>query len=410
MRVLGQPIFCAIIAATLGCSFWFFQNESRAWQFSTSTDDHSVFFRLISRYEHAGKSLNFDIVVGCGVKVTRYGDGDRSYDAIRDPVVFGKRTSDGNVVWQIVPNACLGETTENGKVPRDFLPGAIWFDVQNGSFLGIAYVTEDAFENKRSELKFLGAEVRSATRSEWEAFQPTAKTNLVEVKAFSTGVPEPTKDELLGRLWNKEALAAWKPAVSCHAVERFEISDPVAIAMVEQYWPIGRPRFWTLPPDKMRELTERVALHNRVQVGNGSRSDYFRLGTYSARGFPTRSRGGVMYSDGGQDSEFPSEIYPVSKGDGIPWLTPSLSSAAAIYRDAALDGRANKGFAYCYSSLREPDAIRDAHMPDYRDRRFVTRVDGVPISGDDGTAGPDGIGVFFEGNRVFFVRSSFGLS
>ena len=88
----------------------------------------SYFFRLTAKYMHGDEAVNFDIVVGCAVRVTVYGNDTNLYDAFRDPIFFVVPTRDGGAIMQIVPNACRGETSDNGDVPKDFLPGAIWFD------------------------------------------------------------------------------------------------------------------------------------------------------------------------------------------------------------------------------------------------------------------------------------------
>jgi hypothetical protein len=132
--------------------------------------DDGVFFRLKASYLRGSERIDFDIVVGCNVRVTAYKDGEESYDAVRDPLFFVKATQDGGALLQIVPNACLGQTTQNRDVPKDFLPGAIWFESKDDFSFGIGYVTEDAFESPRSKLKFLGATITKASRREWEAF------------------------------------------------------------------------------------------------------------------------------------------------------------------------------------------------------------------------------------------------
>jgi hypothetical protein len=119
----------------------------------------------------------------------------------------------------------------------------------------------------------------------------------------------------------------------------------------------------------------------------------------------------MLRSDGGAGSKLPPEIYPIKMGDGIPWLTPELVKANPIYTEVYLDQGANQGFAYCYSTLRSPDAIRDAHLPAYHERNFATKVDGLPIFGES-EANPhvvDGPQVFFENDNVYYVRATFGF-
>lgn len=381
--------------------------------FTKSVNERGVYFRLLAKYRHGDEIIDFDIVAGCGVRVTRYGDGGSSYDAFLDPRIFAKATKDGGAIWQIVPSACLRETTANGKVPKDLLPGAVWFDSAQDFSFGVAYVTEDAFDNPKSKLKFLGASIVAATREEWEAFQPTAKENLVDPKRFGRGVYQPTPEEITANLWNKKVLADWRPIYKCYLVERYRITDQAAIAAIREQRPGSLPRFWTLPEDKMNELEGRLFSRDRdgVEVRGFPSSDYYHFGTRPAMAFPTRARGGMLYSGNSWD-QLPAEIYPVKMGDGIPWLTPDLANADPIYTDVDLDQGANRGFAYCYSTMSPPDVINDAHFPDFRRRNLATRVDGLFVVGEL-DANPHYVygrpRMFFDGDDTFYLGTELAL-
>src|SRR5688572_12212882 len=113
-------VACAIVViAAIGISWrtWGQAPNLLGWSFTESSEDRGVFYRLVSEYEHNGGAVDFDIVVGCNVKVTSYGDGGSSFDAFRYPSVFAKKTKDGGELWQLVPDACQGQTTANGRVP-----------------------------------------------------------------------------------------------------------------------------------------------------------------------------------------------------------------------------------------------------------------------------------------------------
>lgn len=228
------PIVGAFLVALGG--FWLLAGTSLSLENTRSVEDHGVFYRLVSKYQHGNEIIDFDIVVGCGVRVTRYGDGDKSYDAFRDPVVYAKAISGGAAVMQIVPSACLGETSDNGRVPDDFLPGAIWFDRADDLTLGIAYVTEDAFENQKSKLTFLGASIHAATRKEWEEFQPMAAKNLIGPMPLFAFPKTPDPDEVKRNLGDNQALTKLWPGMSCHVVTSLPLSE-AARAVVREYWP-----------------------------------------------------------------------------------------------------------------------------------------------------------------------------
>lgn len=410
-RALGWIVVA--IGILIGWYYWPDFLRLLAPEFVRSQQNRGVYFRLLAKYQYGNEIVDFDIVAGCAVRVTRYGDGGSSYDAFLDPRIFAKATKGGGAIWQIVPSACLRETTANGKVPRDFLPGAVWFDSAQDFSFGVAYVTEDAFENPKSKLKFLGASIVAATREEWEAFQPAAKENLVNPKRFGRGVYQPTPEEIAANLWNKKVLAEWRPTSNCYLVARYQVSDQTAIKVIREQRPSSQPRFWTLPKDKMNELERRIYSRDRggVEVRGVPSSDYFHLGAYQAQAFPTRARGGMLYSDGSAGDSLPHEIYPIKMGDGLPWLTPDLANADPIYTEVDLDQGANRGFAYCYATLRSPDSIRDAHLPDYHRRNFATKVDGSLVFGER-QANPhyvDGPRAFFEGDDTFYVRTEFGF-
>jgi len=298
-----------------------------------SVEDHKVYFRLLAKYQHGDETVDFDVVAGCGVRVTRYGDGDSSYDASRDPVIFAKRTSDGGAIWQIMPGACGGETTENGLVPKDFLPGAVWFDSADDFSFGIAYVTEDAFENPRSELKFLGASIHKATREEWEAFQPVAATNLVDSRPFTWGNPRVADPkQFLAGLWDKTTVAKWRPAIHCYMVQRYRLTDLAAREVLRRYWPKSRPRFWMPQRDEYDVIGPVI---KNAEFSDVPRDLLFSFGHYQSRAFPTRAGGGMLGS-GRPGSQLPSEVFPLRSDDGIPWLNRDLERAKVIYRDIDL--------------------------------------------------------------------------
>src|SRR5262249_30241117 len=93
-------------------------SPSYADSFTKSVNEHAYFFRLTAKYTHGDEAIDFDIVVGCGVRVTVYGDQSSSYDSLFDPRFFVKATRDGGAILLDTPNACAGETTDDGRVPK----------------------------------------------------------------------------------------------------------------------------------------------------------------------------------------------------------------------------------------------------------------------------------------------------
>lgn len=375
--------------------------------------DDGVFFRLEASYLHGSEQIDFDIVVGCSVRVTAYKDGEESYDAVRDPLFFVKATRDGSALLQIVPNACLDQTTQNRDVPKDFLPGAIWFDSKDDFSFGIGYVSEDAFESPLSQLKFLGATITKATRREWEAFQPTAAQNLLSSRLYTWrgDIPRPTWREIHDNLWNKSKIAQWRPLLSCHGIWRMELVDTKQRAVLREYWQNNKPHYWQ--PPEVDEIVGRLGSvrPDREIAGPDGPLSRYRF-AYIQAGFPTRAGGGEFLS-GDRWSTIPAELYPVRADTGVPWLAPSLAAAETLHFDIDLNGGRNRGFVYCYHQLMPGDPISEQHVPNYTRRPIETRLDGVPVEPrqDAGSAVTGVHPQFFQGDQYYYFRVlTFSLS
>jgi hypothetical protein len=390
---------------------WQLLSTIRASAIVKSVEEQRVYYRLVSKYEHKGEIIDFDIVVGCGVRVTRYGDGDRSYDAFRDPTVYAKATKDGGAIWQIVPHACQGETSENGSVPKDFLPGALWFDSKVDFTLGIAYVTEDAYEHPKSKLKFLGASIHKATRTDWEAFQPIASQNLIEPRIFTNLGTWPPESEVKANLWNKAKLYEWwLPSYRCYGVARYELTSEAARALVRTLEPNSHSNYWMPPRERYRDFLSNSAVKGSAAINGQALKEIANFDLTQAQGYPTRKRGGMLRS-GQPWSKLPPTIFPMTADDGIPWVSPDVATSQTIYRDIEIsDG--SKGLAYCYSRLLGLGVPGDLHIPEPRKREYLTRIDGDLIVGEaeDDSAPLDRPRPFFQDDRYYYERFSFGLN
>lgn len=373
-----------------------------------TVEDSSVFYRLLTKYQHGDEIVEFDIVVGCAVRVTRWGDGDKSYDAFRDPAVYVKATEDGGAVLQMVPDACRGETTENGEVPHDFLPGALWFDDATNLSFGIAYVTEDAYESPRSKLRFLGASIEPATRTDYEAFEPIAAKNLMDPRPLFAFMPLPSAEEVKRHLGDSRTLTKIWPGLDCSAIRRLHLSDPNQRAVIAEYWPPSRPRFWMPTEAQLEEINKRIGIYNRVLADGREARAYSKLNYNVGNGFPTRAQGGVLRSKHRAWDKLPPTVFPLRRDEGIPWLTRDFLTATTIHRNIDLAEGQNQGFAYCYADI----AGQDLGVPAYSNGKFETRVDGHPIFGEEldsrtprGRPWP-----FFERDEYFYRQDTFGLN
>ena len=181
------------------------------------------------------------MVVGCSVRVTKSRGGDSGFLAAIFPRFYVQQTRDGHEVMQILPLICRGETTENGLIPADFLPGIIWFEKAGDRRFGIAHVSEDAFENPKGKLKFHGATVQRATQAEWEAFRKRAAGNEgFRERYYNIDLGGNDAQRIVAS--GGTDLEAGAGILSCFGAHRYELSA-VARSQMRKYWPADRPRF-----------------------------------------------------------------------------------------------------------------------------------------------------------------------
>lgn len=164
MKTLPSLIF-AIVVVLLGSGLLLIGQPqllfgllsfTKSVKVSAPGQDRSYYYRFKANFAYKGEPLDFDIVVGCNVRITTYKDNDRTVDVGVAPMAFGLKMKDGHGVVIRPPQACKGETTENGNVPRDLLPLVVTYENAEAPWSGIAYASEDAYESPLSELKFFG--------------------------------------------------------------------------------------------------------------------------------------------------------------------------------------------------------------------------------------------------------------
>src|SRR4051812_21130427 len=175
MKTLPSLIFGAVVVSIgLGLMLLFSQpwllfgllSFTKSVKVNVPGHDGAYYYRFKASYAYKGEPLDFDIVVGCHVKITTYKDNDRTVEVGVVPTIFGLKTRDQHGVAVLLPDACHGETTQNGRVPKKLLPLAVTYERANEPWSGVAYASEDAYESPRSELKFLGSTISRATREE----------------------------------------------------------------------------------------------------------------------------------------------------------------------------------------------------------------------------------------------------
>ncbi|NEU97435.1 hypothetical protein [Bradyrhizobium uaiense] len=333
-------------------------------------EDRGYYYRFKAGLAYKGEPLDFDIVVGCNVRVTTSRDNDQTVEVGVAPMLYGLKMKDGRGVVVRAPEACQGETTENGKVPVSLLPLVVTYENADQPWLGLAYASEDAYASPISELKFFGATISKATREEWQDWRRTeAPKNFVTY-------------ELLGinrkNIWDHPH---WKPGYrampsKCRGFSWVVLPEPVREA-IRPYWPASKPQYWYPNGDAQRALRG---------VGNFD-------GYYDRRKQGMLFDGHPLYSYFGLPPNMP-EVKFLSKNSAVGALYPARSDVSfnrldgsgelsaevkaksrKSWADANIDPQL-KGFAYCDlvdNIVGTPSAVSYVQLLD-------SRVNGEPIS------------------------------
>lgn len=351
-------------------------------QVQTYTKDQGYFYRFRAGFEvkATGEQLDFDYVVACNIRLTRWRDGGLSNDSTHSPRAMVMATNGGQAVMLRTLDACSGLTSEHEDVPPDVLPLAIWFDDLTDLSAGLGYVSEAAYDNPLGKLKFRGARVDRSTRADWEAWRKKSAEEYVQRGVL----PGP---------WGYDFPNAPDPAlgvyvVQCDGYMRLKLPENMR-SKLSAFWPEDRPRFWTLSStQEQRTIGEVISDPNQPLppgIGRWSR----RFGTPSetrSSGLAVRSGRIVANSLNANGSRgrhlavrWPTETYP--------FLWPPLTSIMPVakaaptpgtstyvlkleYRDGALDG-----FAACQDGRKALEyGSRDGFPPGVR---HVFEVDGL---------------------------------
>jgi hypothetical protein len=121
--------------------------------------------------------MSFEVT--CSAHITTYADNSNSYDVGLTPNVYGRRMGDGQAVVVRPPDACHGETTDNGQVPKNFMPVIIVYDDANTMAFGKAYISDDAYNGPLSEMTFEGATITASNQTNFETFRKDGPKNAV---------------------------------------------------------------------------------------------------------------------------------------------------------------------------------------------------------------------------------------
>jgi hypothetical protein len=314
--------------------------------------DRGRYYRLKVNLAYKGEPLVFDIVVGCNVRVTRYKDNDRTVEVGVAPFAYGLKMPDGYGIVVRPPEACGGETTENGRVPATLLPLVVTYENADQPWFGMGYASDDAYESPLSVLKFLGATISSATRPEWEAWRRTeAPKNFVTNQLLGISG---------GRLgenvrWQRGARFI---GAQCQSFARVKLAD-AAREIVRAQWPSDKPTYWHPNNEASQALWPRPpAEAGRPEwlFENYLMKQYFAADTNF--GLPRTAPGAqIRYTD-----RVAGAVYPARTD-----LTPNRLDP---------DGYLPKGVAWSQLSLAEAETRPELRGFAYCDS--VDNIDGLP--------------------------------
>ncbi|PBB38900.1 hypothetical protein CK221_04480 [Mesorhizobium sp. WSM3868] len=330
--------------------------------------DRGTYFRLKVDFAYKGEQQHYDIVVGCNVLNIHYKDSSSTYEAGLTPTVWGQRMSDNKAVVVRAPDACRGDTTENGGVPADFLPVMVVYDNANTVAFGTGYMTDDAYRSPKSVLRFDKATVERATRAEFDAFRANGPQNIITRSQYHSA----QNDYQLGLL----GLARTYPAFgrSCSAFSRWKLTGPER-EIVRKYRPANAARYWTISDPAAGAAYANEIREARKKAKKQTRDDGLTLGLnggFWQPDFGALRRDGVQLvglkaSSKGSSTTRAAAFYPADtsmRQDKWPVERTARIAAYEVLQSVNttnidIDGGLNRGFAYCYSGEAPRGALRD---------------------------------------------------
>ncbi|QQO14351.1 hypothetical protein JJB99_34510 [Bradyrhizobium diazoefficiens] len=305
--------------------------------------DRAIYYRLKVNLAYNGEPLDFDIVVGCRVRITTYKDNERTVEVGIAPMAYGLKMKDGHGVVVRPPEACRGETTENGKVPAALLPLVVTYENAEEPWFGLAYASEDAYASPMSELKFFGATISKATREEWVEWRRTqAPKNFVTYELL--GINEKNR-------WDKPRWKAGYRAMGsiCVGLSRVKLPEPVSEA-IRAYWPASKPDYWYPNGAAWDTFYSAADYHGGKVLFEGSPlRERFPVEAEFFPGLPRHKPGALIFFK----ERVAGDVYPASSDlsmnrlDAAGLLPAEIrAKARKSYIDVNV-GYKLKGFAFC---------------------------------------------------------------
>jgi hypothetical protein len=326
-----------------------------------------TFYRLKASYTYTGKNgpepLEFDVVAGCALQLTKYITGDVSGMSSRVPTMVAYEMSDGGAIGIAIPKACRGSTTSNGFVPADFLPATIQYESATDLSLGMLYASEDAYDSPLAKLKFHGASIEKATQEEFKVFiaSDRFKKNLVSIESSKDlGASSiPITDEM-----RENPRMSWKyrMPMNCYGMARTKMPEVVK-EYVRQFWKPGGPRYWLVSPNHSSQM--RGWLRGNAEADgepnpltppevtiNGVPFTKYDIGLHHTGGGIVTRKGGGSLAARNPRNDFiyylPPDYFPFELASAPPWVN-EVPMSASRNEIRILADQKHEGFLHCFN-------------------------------------------------------------
>lgn len=354
---------------------------------SDRVESDAYYARVHIGLTHKGAPADIDFIVRCKDNVTRWRFGGSSHDPSpeKGPRVFVREIADKHAVGiDIGPataevNVCRGDTTSNGRVPKDWLPFIVWYDKADDLSFGVGYLTQDAYERPNAELAFNGANVEPSTKEAFEAHLAAGPRNIMPpwASGFITGHAPALPNDLAPLI--AEPWRAWRNQTFglCHGVVRTPL--PVALRDTARTWrPANMPRFW-----RPRHNGETDELNQILQQNPKLKDDYYtaqgawrRTKMFIPPGASSRPEPTVDERRSFLDPLYRPIVFPIRHGNYLRSLNPSQITSESI-RGIEIelgDQDNNRGIVYCEKEpqLALYDAILNSAHVDPNNRPLQT--------------------------------------
>ena len=364
--------------------------------------DRGTYYRLKVDLTYKGVPAPFDIVVGCNVRQINYRDNSRTVEVGLVPTVFGKRMPDGKGLVVRPPNACNGETSQNGKVPGDLLPIVLVYDDADTFNVGTAYMSEDAYENPHSVLTFQGATIASSDRAEFDTFR-REQPNAISRASYHSSLNANAQMGL--------ARAAQSIGLSCQGYMRFRVPEKFS-AKVRESWPAEHPKYWHSEIGEVSSLALLSGESGRTDLPGAQErkfSSFLLSESLKNTGLPTRAGAGMI--DRPKGIYFPPAYYPARSdttavdwsANPADWPHEIAERPVIARRRVSIEGGAQRGFISCTSDAALPhDEIAKKRSPNF--------ADGVQVVQDTMRYPWPVMLIFYEQDEFLYVSVYFSLA